>query len=229
MSPDDLNANILAAEGVHKYFGRGNAKVHALRGADLTVRRGEFLAVMGPSGCGKSTLLHVLGFMTEPSAGRVIYNGEGSQYSPATKMQLRRRSIGFVFQRFNLLGMLNAEDNIALSLKIRGLPSRQRADELLSELGLADLAEKKPSQMSMGQQQRLAVARALAHEPELILADEPTGNLDSDNADILLGLLRRINAERGQTIVMITHSADAADRADRIVHMKDGMILESTG
>jgi len=181
---------------------------------------------MGPSGCGKSTLLHVLGLMTPPDGGSVEILGQDiSRASRGRLREIRRRSIGFVFQRFNLIGTLSGRDNVMLSLKVRGLGSDGKAvDELLEKMGVADVARRKPGQMSIGQQQRLAVVRALAHGPEIILADEPTGNLDSENGLALLDLLRQINENNGQTVVMITHSQTAAGQAGRIVRMKDGLI-----
>ncbi|MCD6304559.1 MAG: ABC transporter ATP-binding protein [Planctomycetes bacterium] len=221
--------NIISAEGLHKSFGRGRARVHVLRGLDLAVRRGEFVAVMGPSGCGKSTLLHVLGFMTAPDAGRIVLNGRAVSTRPAEMNRLRRRHVGFIFQRFNLLGQLTAADNVAISLRVRGLRADGRADALFETLGIAHVAARKPGEMSIGEQQRVAVVRALAHRPALLLADEPTGSLDSANSAALLEELRKINRRDGQTIIMITHSAEAAAAADRVVHMKDGKIIERTG
>jgi len=221
------NENILVAEHLEKSFGRGLARVHVLRGLDFTVRRGEFLAAMGPSGCGKSTLLHILGLMSSPDSGRVCLNGQPVRFDKSTSAQLRREHIGFVFQRFNLLGVLNALDNVRISLRVRGLASDGRSRQVLEQLGLADVAHRKPGQMSVGEQQRLAVARALAHEPEIILADEPTGNLDSQNTQDLLDLLRQINREHERTIVMVTHSPQAAAVADRVVHMRDGKIVDT--
>jgi putative ABC transport system ATP-binding protein len=219
--------DILVAEGLEKTFGHGPAQVRVLRGLDLAVRRGEFLAVMGPSGCGKSTLLHVLGMMALPDAGRIVFAGRPVAPRPAELNELRRRHIGFVFQRFNLLGELTAADNVAISLHVRGLRAGPQVTDLFQTLGITHVAKRKPSQMSIGEQQRVAVARALAHRPELLLADEPTGNLDSANSQGLLELFRQINRSDGQTIVMITHSADAAALADRVVHMKDGLILDA--
>ena len=221
------NETILAAAGIHKTLGRSDGATHVLRGLDLNVRPGEFLAVMGPSGCGKSTLLHVLGLMTPADAGDLSIDGSPVPDSGKARAALRRRDIGFVFQRYNLLGTLSAAANIAVSLKVRGLPRDGRITDLLETLGVAHVAKRKPSQMSMGQQQRVAVVRALAHGPKLLLADEPTGNLDSDNSAALLKLFRTINRQQNQTLVMITHSADAAACADRIVHMKDGRILDN--
>ena len=216
---------ILVAEDLHKGYGHGPARVEVLRGLGLTVRRGEFLAVMGPSGCGKSTLLHLMGLMDSPDAGRIILLGQDVNGSASQRTMLRRRSIGFVFQRFNLLGELTAADNVRISLRVRMLADDGRAGELFEKLGIAHVLRRKPGQMSIGEQQRVAVVRALAHRPALLLADEPTGNLDSANSRILLEHLRQINRQDAQTIVMITHSAEAAGFADRIIHMKDGQIV----
>ena len=218
--------DILVATNLHKSFGKGRARVHVLRGLDLTVRRGEFLAVMGPSGCGKSTLLHLLGLMTPPDEGSIRLDGRPVPRSASVRNTLRRTHIGFVFQRFNLLAELSAADNVAISLRVRGLKATGRTAELFEALGVAHVARRKPSQMSIGEQQRVAVVRALAHGPALLLADEPTGNLDSASTDALLEEFRRINRQQAQTIVMITHSAEAAGRADRVVQMKDGRIVD---
>jgi putative ABC transport system ATP-binding protein len=220
------NNIIIEARGLHKYFGTGPSRVHALRGLDLTVRDGEFLAVMGPSGCGKSTLLHVLGLMTPAHAGDLRILNQPVGPNRRERCRLRRELFGFVFQRFNLLGVLSARDNVTVSMRIRKRADHHRIDEIFDLLRIADVADRRPSQMSIGQMQRVAVARALAHEPRVIFADEPTGNLDSANADALLELFQQIHRERRQTIVMITHSASAAERAQRVVHMKDGGILE---
>ena len=216
---------IVEARGLHKFFGPPQARVHALRGSDLQLRRGEFLAIMGPSGCGKSTLLHVVGLMTRPDEGALVIDGRDvTVANEAARAEIRRRTIGFVFQRFNLLGTLSGIDNIRLSLRIRGVPEDGSVGPLLESMGVSDAARRKPGQMSIGQQQRLAVARAVAHRPDMLLADEPTGSLDSANADALLELLTHENRQRGQTIVMITHSPAVASAAQRILYMKDGII-----
>jgi putative ABC transport system ATP-binding protein len=217
--------DILIAEDLHKGYGRGPARVEVLRGLGLTVRRGEFLAVMGPSGCGKSTLLHLMGLMDSPDSGRIVFQGQDVNGSASQRTMLRRRSIGFVFQRFNLLGELSAADNVRISLRVRMLADDGRAGELFEKLGIAHVMRRKPGQMSIGEQQRVAVVRALAHRPALLLADEPTGNLDSANNQVLLEHLRQINRQDAQTIVMITHSAEAAGFADRVIYMKDGQIV----
>jgi putative ABC transport system ATP-binding protein len=219
------SSDILVAEDLHKGYGRGPARVEVLRGLGLTVRRGEFLAVMGPSGCGKSTLLHLMGLMDSPDSGRIVFQGQDVNGSASQRTMLRRRSIGFVFQRFNLLGELSAADNVRISLRVRMLADDGRAGELFEKLGIAHVLRRKPGQMSIGEQQRVAVVRALAHRPALLLADEPTGNLDSANSQVLLEHLRQINRQDAQTIVMITHSAEAAGFADRVIYMKDGQIV----
>ncbi len=217
---------ILIASGLSKSFGKGDARVEALRGPSLRVRRGEFLAVMGPSGSGKSTLLHLLGLMTPPDAGRIEIDGQLVNHSEAARSEIRRKHIGFVFQRFNLLGVLSAADNVAISLRVRGITPDGRIDELFEQVGVSHVAARKPAQMSIGEQQRVAVVRAIAHRPAILLADEPTGNLDSDNEEALLELFERTNRDAGQTIIMITHSPDVAGRADRVVHMADGVLLD---
>ena len=219
--------NILTASGLEKSFGKGGGLTRVLRGLDLSVARGEFLAVMGPSGCGKSTLLHVLGLMSPPDAGEIFLNADPVPMRPGGRAAVRRKHIGFVFQRFNLLGVLSAADNVRISLAVRGLADNDsRIEELFDALGVSHVSARKPSQMSIGEQQRVAVARSLAHKPALVLADEPTGNLDSDNSSALLELFRSINRRENQTIVMITHSQQAAEYADRVVHMKDGKIVD---
>jgi len=232
-----MNENNVILEGraLVKSFGQGPARVTVLHGLDLAVRAGEFLAVMGPSGCGKSTLLHVLGLMTptdrDPDTNRylgtVYVRGQAVGGGQNERTRIRREEIGFVFQRFNLLGQLTAFDNVALSLKIRGLKADGRVDELFETMGVAHVKRRKPGQMSIGEQQRVAAVRALAHGPAIVLADEPTGNLDSGSSGALLELFRRLNGARGQTIVMITHSERAAGYADRLVHMKDGRRVDT--
>ena len=217
---------ILEARGLTKSYGQGAARVDVLRGVELAVRPGEFLAIMGPSGCGKSTLLHVLGLITPPDAGELAIAGQAVGRGEAQRHRLRRRNIGIVFQRFNLLGVLSAAENIEVSLRVRGIRPDGQAQRLLELLNVAHVARRKPSAMSIGEQQRVAVVRALAHEPDLLLADEPTVNLDSDNSRTLLSHLRDIHRTRGQTIIMITHSTEAAGYAQRVLTMRDGRIDE---
>ena len=218
--------DILTAEDLCKGYGKGPARVEVLRGLSLSVRQGEFLAVMGPSGCGKSTLLHLMGLMDSPDTGRIVLQGRYVDGSAAQRTMLRRRGIGFVFQRFNLLGELSAADNVRISLRVRQMGDDGRAGQLFEKFGIAHVRRRKPGQMSIGEQQRVAVVRALAHRPAVLLADEPTGNLDSANSQVLLDHFRDINRQDAQTIVMITHSAEAAGCADRIVCMKDGQIVD---
>ena len=219
---------LLRAEHIAKSYGRGPARLTVLHEVDLAVRRGEFVAVVGPSGCGKSTLLHILGLMGRPDAGRLEISGRDVVgASKAVRTGLRRRDIGFVFQRFNLLTTISARDNIAVSLRVRGLPvDRTAVTGWLDRMGVAHAASRKPGRMSIGEQQRVAVARALAHRPALLLADEPTGCLDTANAGALLDLIAEAHAG-GQTVVMITHSPEAAARAQRTVRMRDGRILDA--
>ena len=217
--------DILTASGLHKTYGKGPTAVHVLRGLDLAVKRGEFVAIMGPSGCGKTTLLHVAGLMTPQDAGRIVLDGMDVPADNTHRNAIRRTKIGVVFQRFNLISVLSAADNVAISLHVRDVPDGGRSAQLFETLKVSHVMHKKPSEMSIGEQQRVAVVRALAHRPALLLADEPTGNLDSENAAGLLELFRQMNRVDGQTIVMITHSAEAAAYADRIVRMKDGIIL----
>ena len=218
--------NILVAHDLHKSFGKGPAQVQVLRGLHLSVRRGEFLAVMGPSGCGKSTLLHVAGLLTHAEEGHIVLDGRVVGPAETRRTQLRREKIGFVFQRFNLIEVLTARQNVELSLGIRGLKDAGQIDEFFAALGVSHVADRKPGQMSIGEQQRVAVARALAHRPAIVLADEPTGNLDSASATGLLEILQRTNRDQGQTIVMITHSPEAAACAGRTVRMKDGKLID---
>jgi putative ABC transport system ATP-binding protein len=222
------NGDILVAEGVEKSYGRGAARVEVLRGLDLAVGRGEFVSVMGPSGCGKSTLLHVLGLITPPDGGCVAIDGERVGATDAARTALRRRRIGFVFQRFNLLEVLSAADNVRVSLRVRGVSADGRVAALFERMGVSHVMARKPAQMSVGEQQRVAVVRALAHAPAILLADEPTGNLDSQNSADLLELFRELNRHEGQTVVMITHSPHAAAYAHRTVHMKDGKLSPAT-
>ena len=221
------------AQALWKTYRVGQQEVHALRGVDLRIGPSEFVAIMGPSGCGKSTLLHTLGALQSPSAGSVRIEGTDlAGLGDAGRTELRRRRIGFVFQRFNLLPTLTVEGNLRLAERIclgvtDSAEVTERRLELLSMLGLAGKLRHKPMELSGGEQQRVAIARALIHEPAILLADEPTGNLDSENSENVLSVLEQVHAELGQTIVMITHDADVAHRAERIVRMKDGAVLES--
>lgn len=222
------------AVGLTRSYGEGDAIVRALRGVDLAVRRGEFIAIMGPSGSGKSTLLHLLGGLDRPTAGEVwIGDTPLAGLGDKALTLLRRRKMGFIFQFFNLLPTLNAEENIELPLMLAGEhPSHHRAriDELLELVGLSHRRTHLPQELSGGEQQRVAVARALVTDPEIILADEPTGNLDSATGEDILEIMRRSVADLGQTIVMVTHDAAAAAVAGRILFMRDGgLVHEARG
>jgi putative ABC transport system ATP-binding protein len=209
----------------------GKLDVHALRGVDLLVEEGQFLSIMGPSGCGKSTLLHILGGLLKPSSGRVMIGGEDLvALSDAARTDLRRRKIGFVFQRFNLFPTLTAEGNLRLAEHIHGngLPTidDKTRREVLKLLRLENKMNHKPLELSGGEQQRVAIARAVINRPAIILADEPTGNLDSENSTVVLEMLQQLNRELRQTIVMITHNPEAAAVASRTIVMRDGMIVK---
>jgi putative ABC transport system ATP-binding protein len=234
MSPSDAapgpagtqgDAPLLVAEGLTKSY--PGAEAPALRGVDLTLGRGEFVAVVGPSGCGKTTLLFVLGLMMRPSAGRLRLDGRDvASLSEPQLVGIRRRRIGFVFQRFNLIPVLSALDNVLMPLRLRGSPDDGSAAKLLEEVGLGGKLHRRPHQLSIGEQQRVAIARALAGDPDLLLADEPTGNLDTETSDRVLELLTRFHRSRGLSIVMITHNPAAAAVAGRTIRMRDGKIAE---
>jgi putative ABC transport system ATP-binding protein len=220
--------SILKTENLWKVYRQGKVEVPALRGVSVDVPPGEFLAVMGPSGCGKSTLLHVIGGLASPTRGRVLLDGNDlSALSDAERTRLRRHKVGFVFQRFNLLPTLSARDNIALAQHIHGDGfDPHRFEVVTTMLGLSGRLTHKPSELSGGEQQRVAIARAIINEPKIVLADEPTGNLDSKSSDNVLAMLRRLNQDLGQTIVMITHNPDAAAFGHRVLHMRDGLVVD---
>jgi putative ABC transport system ATP-binding protein len=225
--------SILQTENLVMTYRVGKVDVHALRGVDISVEEGQFVSIMGPSGCGKSTLLHILGGLLKPTSGRVIVDGEDLiAMSDAARTDLRRRKIGFVFQRFNLLPTLSAEGNLRLAEHIHGngLPTidDKTRREVLKLLRLENKMSHKPLELSGGEQQRVAIARAVINRPAIILADEPTGNLDSENSTVVLEMLQQLNRELRQTIVMITHNPEAASVASRIVIMRDGMIVKDT-
>jgi len=204
---------IIATQGLRKVYRVGRVDVPALRGVDLLVQEGEFVAVVGPSGCGKSTLLHILGGLTPPTTGKVLVDGNDfSAMSDADRTRFRRHKIGFVFQRFNLLPTLTARDNIALAQHIQGNGfNPHRFDAVVDTLGIRDKLNHRPYALSGGEQQRVAIARAVICEPKIVLADEPTGNLDTENSRAVLNMLRALNRSFRQTILMITHNPEAAD------------------
>jgi putative ABC transport system ATP-binding protein len=218
---------IIITKALRKIYRVGKVDVPALRGVDLLVQEGEFVAVVGPSGCGKSTLLHILGGLTSPSDGSVWVDGNDfCQMSDADRTRFRRHKIGFVFQRFNLLPTLSARDNIAIAQHIQGNGfNPHRFESITRMLGIQDKLDQRPYALSGGEQQRVAIARAIICEPKILLADEPTGNLDTENSQTVLDMLRDLNREFRQTILMITHNLDAAAVADRIIRMRDGRII----
>jgi putative ABC transport system ATP-binding protein len=220
---------VIETQGLTKSYGNTEeVSVHALRGVDLHVQEGELLAIMGPSGSGKSTLLHILGGVEVPSTGRVLLEGvDLASLNDDERTILRRERMGFIFQSFNLLPAFTAEENIALPLELSGISSseaRRRAADMLKMVGLVHRRNHIPSTMSGGEQQRVAIARALVMEPALLLADEPTGNLDSVNGKQVTALLRRLATEQRQTIVMVTHDSEVAKQADRLVRLRDGLV-----
>jgi putative ABC transport system ATP-binding protein len=221
-------AIILKAENLEKTYRVGKVDVLALRGIDLTVQEGEFLAVMGPSGCGKSTMLHLMGGLLTPTNGRIIVDGEDlTAASDSRRTDIRRRKIGFVFQRFNLFPTLTAEGNLRLAERIHGNGSEDsdRRREILRMLRLEDKMHHKPLELSGGEQQRVALARAVVNRPAIVLADEPTGNLDTENSALVLKMFRELNDRFNQTIIMITHNPEAAAACQRTIQMRDGHIV----
>jgi putative ABC transport system ATP-binding protein len=218
-------------EAVTKVFS-GGAAVHAVDGVDLQIGRGEFVSVVGASGSGKTTLLQLLGTLDRPSSGTLLFEGRDlSRLSDNELADLRQKTLGFIFQQFNLIPTLTAGQNVEAALAPSGMPAvarRDRAQGLLERVGLADRIDHVPSQLSGGEQQRVAIARALANEPEVLLADEPTGNLDSVTSQEIIDLLRRLSATEGLSVVLVTHDAAIAASADRVLRMSDGRVVEDT-
>ena len=227
-----MNATILELSGIEKHYKNGDTTVRALDGVSLKIRRGEFVAIMGQSGSGKSTLMNILGCLDRPTAGSYkVLGREAANLEPDELASLRRETFGFVFQKYNLLATASAGENVEIPSVYAGLPKHKRAERaagLLARLGLGDRTAHRPSELSGGQQQRVAIARALVNDPPVILADEPTGALDSKSGDEVLALLTQLHAE-GRTIILITHAENVARHAGRIVRIQDGRILEDTG
>ncbi|OPF91134.1 Lipoprotein-releasing system ATP-binding protein LolD [Rhodopseudomonas palustris] len=223
-------ADVLKLDGIRKSYNVGTpVETEVLHGIDLTMQRGDFLALMGPSGSGKSTLLNIIGLLDRPTGGRLLINGEDTgQLSDSALTHLRGHAIGFVFQYHYLISAFTARENVMMPMLVdRGRPDaamEKRADELLDRVGLSRWRNNSATNMSGGQQQRVAVARALAMDPDLVLADEPTGNLDTKSANDVFELMRQINRERGTTFLLVTHNDDLAERCDRIVRVVDGKI-----
>ena len=224
--------SLVQTQNLTKIYGSGSTAVTALDHVNINIHDGEFVAIMGPSGCGKSTLLHLLGGLDTPSDGKVVIDGMSIAEMPDDQLtELRRRRIGFVFQFFNLIPVLNAAENAALPITLDGVKpadAAAKAREWLGRFGLADRSANRPDQLSGGEQQRVAIARALVAEPSLILADEPTGNLDTRSGDEIASLLRNVSKEYNRTIVMVTHDPRIAAYADRIIFLKDGKVVDET-
>jgi putative ABC transport system ATP-binding protein len=221
---------IIVAEKLCKTYHIGKVDVPAVRGISFSVAQGEFVSIVGPSGSGKSTLFYLLGGLTHADSGRIVIDGaDFARLSDAERTRMRKSKIGFVFQKYNLLPTLSARDNITIAQDIAGKAASRNGDHfrtIVDMLGLRQRLQHRPSELSGGEQQRVALARALINRPAIVLADEPTGNLDSKNSDIVLGMLRHSKQELGQTILMITHNPEAAAYGDRTIHMRDGQIVE---
>ena len=220
--------NAIETVNLNMTYRSGKVDVPAVQDVNLTVKNGEFIAIMGPSGCGKTTLLHLMGGLLQPTGGRILIDGADiAGLTDTERTAIRRKKIGYVFQRFNLLPTLTARGNIELAKKIHGngIEHPLGSDKIFEMLGISGKEDFRPIELSGGEQQRVAIARAVINKPSIILADEPTGNLDSRNSRTVLEMLRNLNERLGQSIVMITHDSDAASTADRVIEMKDGRIL----
>ena len=220
--------NILEGKNLSKIYGKGDTLVKAVDDVSFTVEQGEFVAIIGPSGSGKSTLLHIIGGVDTPTTGNVIIDGTDITKLKESPLSIfRRRQIGLVYQFYNLIPILTVEENLTLPLLLDGRkPNKEQIDYLVSNLGLGDRLKHLPNQLSGGQQQRVSIGRALANNPALLLADEPTGNLDSENSKEIVALLRKFNREHNQTVIMITHDERIAQSADRIIAIEDGKIVK---
>jgi putative ABC transport system ATP-binding protein len=222
--------SLLDLKSITKDYPLGQTVVHAVRGLDLSIEKGEIVAIMGPSGSGKSTLMHVLGALDTPTTGTASLEGHNLQELGENELvTLRGRKVGFVFQTFNLIQALTAQQNVELPMTFLGVKKSARAERaraLLERVGLSDRMEHRPNELSGGERQRVAIARALANNPEIILADEPTGNLDSETGATILELLKRLSVDEGKTMILITHDPDAAAIAGRIIRLRDGRIVE---
>jgi putative ABC transport system ATP-binding protein len=219
---------VVECRNLRKSYILGEIRVDALRGINMKINRGEMISIMGPSGCGKTTLLNIIGSLDNPSSGQVLL--EGNDISRATEQQLtdiRRKSVGFIFQFYNLLPVLTAIENVELPMLIAGIPKKERlerATELLEKVDLLHRKDHKPDELSGGERQRVAIARSLANQPTILLADEPTGDLDTESGQAVLNLLKEVNKTENQTVIMVTHDANIAKQANRIFHIKDGMV-----
>lgn len=227
-----MNESLIETYGLTKTYVVGKVRVAALRGVELKVKRGEYVSIVGPSGCGKSTLLNLLGALDKPTSGKIIIDGvDITALGERSLARFRNRKVGFIFQSYNLINRTTALKNVELPAIMLGMPEkkrRRRALELLELVGLGEKADRKPSELSGGEQQRVAIARALMNDPSIILADEPTGNLDTKTGREIDGLMHKINRERGATIVMVTHNMELAEDTDRIIHLRDGVVEKVT-
>jgi putative ABC transport system ATP-binding protein len=227
-----MNNNIVVdAKNLTKVFTMGDVEVHALRGLSVQIKHGEVISIMGPSGSGKSTLMNILGCLDHPTSGEYDLDGESvGNLKDEQLAEIRNRKVGFVFQSFNLLPRSTALTNVELPLRYsppNGRKRRELAEEALIEVGLGDRIHHRPNELSGGQQQRVAIARALVNDPAIVMADEPTGNLDSKSGDEIMDLLMRLNQEKGTTLIIVTHDPEIAEQTQRVIHIRDGMIAES--
>jgi len=226
--PEDARLSAVEVIDLTKKYGEGPESTMALRGVSFAVSTGEFVAISGPSGSGKSTLLNAIGALDRPTSGQILLDGVDISKLPSSELaRIRNQKIGFVFQDFNLISRMSTVENVELPLSIRGVPSKQRRETamaLLERFGIADKARHSPRELSGGQRQRVAVARALTNDPSIILADEPTGNLDSANANLTMDFLKKLNTEFGKTLIIITHDPDVAALAERTIMMRDGTV-----
>lgn len=221
--------DVIQAKGLTKVYQMGDVEVHALRGVDISVRRGEVISIMGPSGSGKSTLMNILGCLDRPTAGEYYLDGEAVKSMDDDQLaDIRNRKVGFVFQSFNLLGRQSALTNVELPMRYAGMLNgrRERAIEALEAVGLGDRVHHRPNELSGGQQQRVAIARALVNDPAIILADEPTGNLDTTSGDEIMRILLDLNKERGTTLIFVTHDPEISEQTERIIYLRDGLVEE---
>jgi putative ABC transport system ATP-binding protein len=226
-----MNDYVVDAKDLTKVYTMGDVEVHALRGLSAQIKRGEVISIMGPSGSGKSTLMNILGCLDRPTSGEYCLDGESvANLKDEQLAEIRNRKVGFVFQSFNLLPRSTALTNVELPLRYsppNGRKRRQLAKEALQDVGLGDRISHRPNELSGGQQQRVAIARALVNDPAIIMADEPTGNLDSKSGDEVMDLLLRLNQERGTTLIIVTHDPEVAEQTQRVVHIRDGVVAEA--
>jgi putative ABC transport system ATP-binding protein len=224
------HGNIFELRGVSKVYCMKGVETHALRGVNLSVKKGEYAAIIGPSGCGKSTLMHIMGCLDSPTSGKVILEGRDvSEMDDDELARIRREKIGFVFQAYNLIPGLTAAENISLPMRFNGIgrgDARRRAHELLKKVGLGDRLNHKPSEMSGGEQQRVAIARALVNDPDVIMGDEPTGNLDSKTSEEIMDVIEDLHDKTGKTVIIVTHDRSVARRASRKIKMLDGKVAK---